>query len=230
MNVLVFKLGHDENNLLHVTGNELFYPVINNSNKDSKYYNSENRYLSEYSTINTIIDNIYKYKSKYTHLGICTYRTLIGDIPQNNDYKSSLELSKEIILNSLNNHDGIISTKFNTYFNNKISRARWTGTKSLEYLHLAIDRVISHQLSEKFIDYLNGDDNSFRTVCVLPIKYFEECFYMTYKLGMELLEIRRNDNTLIDRSVGYELETFTSFYLTSMLNELNIDRIKHTII
>lgn len=229
MKVIVYKIGHDENNQAHLTDYGIFKSVIGNSREGSQYYNPMNQYLSEFSTIKTILDG-YNY-DEYDYVGICHYRTLIGDIPEGLSYLESLKLSEEIIMNSLNDgYVGIRSTPIKSKFNNSITRARWTGSQSISTIWRFLIEHSSNDLVKEFTDYQRSYDNSYRTCCVLKRNDFIQLFDAVTSSADYFMKQRELNGSLYPRSVGYELETLTSFLLCMKSRFNNFDRIKNTVI
>jgi hypothetical protein len=103
------------------------------------------------------------------------------------------------------------------------------GNKSLDYISDALFSKYP-SLCAPWIKYNNESDNSYRVVNVLPSSAFVDVFSLVTSLAPILTEYRRSDGTLVDRSVGYDLETLTSFMLVLMSDKLKLDKIQHTIL
>lgn len=234
MKALIFKLGHDETNINHTfnyaTKNIEIISRINSSNPGSKYYNSNNRWLSEFSTIEDILEKLNsKQLENYTHIGIISYRTLFGDYDVNKSYKQVIHEFCELVENTLNSYDGIISPDWNLGdLPNYIARARWTGSLSMDIISEAL--IDDPTLHTAWNEYQVGYHNSYRTICVLPKDEFLYLFNLVHFYVDDFMKLRKYHDELFPRSVGYELETFTSFLLTESMKSHNYARIKHTIL
>lgn len=235
MKCLVFKIGHDEHNINHITS--LSYDdvdiisKIHNCNVDSNYFNADNKYLSEYSVIKEILHNIDKEIPKnYTHVGIITYRTFFGtDYDEEIEYHNKLIKLAKLIHNNLQEYEGIISTdlKLND-LPNYIIRSRWTGSLSMDIISEAL--TDDSALHAAWDEYQMGYHNSYRTICILPRDEFLYLFNLVCSYSDEFMKLRKDHNELLPRSVGYELETFTSFLLIESSKIHNYSRIKNSVI
>lgn len=223
--VIVYKLGHNYLNSNHTYSDGIFKAYLSSSDKSSPYYSPKNQYQSEFSAIAELLEK----DIPHEYIGVCHYRTLLGDVSQHYDYATALKISEELILKSLETHDGICSQNYPSKFINLISRPRWTGSKSLEYLVKALEKV-HPDLIQEFADYLITNDNSYRTVCVLPKNEFYTLFNDVLMIAPTITKLRKDNNDLYPRSVGYELETFTSFLLVRLSKRINLDRLKNTVL
>lgn len=228
--IKIFKIGNDYLNKYHVRSKGIFESVLTSSDVTSPYYCSDNEYQSEFTGIRDILDRTDL--GTFDFLGICHYRTLIGYINPSMEYDSALDESELIINKSLElGVQGIRSTAIDRGHNypNRIARARWVGSKSLDYISDALFSKYP-SLCAPWIKYNNESDNSYRVVNVLPSSAFVDVFSLVTSLAPILTEYRRSDGTLVDRSVGYDLETLTSFMLVLMSDKLKLDKIQHTIL
>lgn len=235
MKCLVFKIGHDEHNINHITSlsydNVDIISKINNCNVDSNYFNADNKFMSEYSVIKEILHNIdEEIPESYTHVGIVTYRTFFGaDYDRYDKYLDKLIHLAELIHNNLQEYDGIISTdlKMNN-LPNYIIRSRWTGSLSMDIISEALTN--DPALHAAWNEYQIGYHNSYRTICILPKEEFLYLFNLVCSYSDEFMKLRKYYNELLPRSVGYELETFTSFLLIESSKIHNYRRIKNSVI
>lgn len=223
--LVIYKLGHDASNPMHRYMDETFTSVINSSDPSNPFYNPKNVYASEFSMIKGIVKSVINAE----YVGVCHYRTLIGEIDPSLPYVDCLRQSERIIRGVLDNgYNGIISTPFHKGVTNVIARPRWTGSKSLEYI---LKYCTNIGLRKEFLNYLyKSDDSSYRVVSVLPNKEFKRIFGIVTDAYDFFYEARLVDGTLIPRSVGYDQETLTSFLLIQSSMENNYARLPHTIL
>lgn len=220
--LVIYKLGHDANNPMHRYMKGAFVSIINSSDPSSPFYNPKNVYASEFSMIEEILDSL----PQSQYIGLCHYRTLLGDIDVSLPYGKCLDQSESIIRELLTDHIGIISKGLHPDIKNRIARPRWTGSKSLEYILKYCEEI---GLEKEFLRYLNSSDNSYRVACVLQRETFKEIFRLVCNGYDTFYKLRKKDRNLFPRSIGYDQETLTSFLLTNRANE-KFARVKNTVL
>lgn len=204
--VKIFKIGHKLGDPLHMYGNDVYEPALADGS-------DLNKLCSEFSVIESIIENRTLIKSLPKYVGICHYRCAYFTEEVTGGFQKDFDNSAKMITNILSEDiDGIYSESFAPNIPVGLSRTRWTGSNSAFYAHSALSKV-APELVVKFDEYLKSTEKSYRTICILKKELFTLLFTDIIYMIPHLIQLRSDAGELYPRSVGYDLELLVSFYL-----------------
>lgn len=205
-NVKIFKIGHKNGDPLHMYGNDVYEPALADGS-------DSNKLCSEFSVIESIIENKTLMDELPKYVGICHYRCAYFTEEMTGSFQRDFDNSAKMITDLLSEDiDGIYSESFAPNITVGLSRTRWTGSNSAFYAHVALSKV-APELVRGFDKYLNSTEKSYRTICILKKELFTLLFTDIIFMIPHLIQLRSDKGELYPRSVGYDLELLVSFYL-----------------